>query len=185
MAVTDVELTNVKEERDQARGDLVDTTDRDELLTKAQKERDNATERRTKAEVELAKTRVELMQANSQLLESIQQKVELSQQLEQWQVSKKQVFLQFQRIYKIIKVMLKCLRFHLKTFCFVFISGHFSKYFFFFLFQMDMQELIEEQMRSKMINNRKVQTAEPQQSSAATNLAKRWSNYKLWSLFQR
>ncbi|KAM7357604.1 bicaudal D-related protein homolog isoform 3-T3 [Cochliomyia hominivorax] len=136
LAVTDVELTNVKEERDQARGDLVDNTDRDELLAKAQKERDNANERRTKAEVELAKTRVELMQANSQLLESIQQKVELSQQLEQW--------------------------------------------------QMDMQELIEEQMRSKMINNRKVQKPiEPQQTSAAANLAKRWSNYKLWSLFQR
>ncbi|XP_065360041.1 bicaudal D-related protein homolog isoform X2 [Calliphora vicina] len=135
LAVTDVELINVKEERDQARGDLVDTTDRDELLAKAQKERDNAAERRTKAEVELAKTRVELMQANSQLLESIQQKVELSQQLEQW--------------------------------------------------QMDMQELIEEQMRSKMINNRKVQTAEPQQTSAAANLAKRWSNYKLWGIFQR
>lgn len=54
-----------------------------------------------------------------------------------------------------------------------------------FLLKMDMQELIEEQMRSKMINNRKVQTAEPQQTSAAANLAKRWSNYKLWGLFQR
>ncbi|XP_013107241.2 bicaudal D-related protein homolog isoform X1 [Stomoxys calcitrans] len=134
-AVTDVELQNVKEERDQARGDLVDNTDRDELLAKAQKERDNATERRTKAEVELAKTRVELMQANSQLLESIQQKVELSQQLEQW--------------------------------------------------QMDMQELIEEQMRSKMINNRKTQ-ADPQTNTGGPgNLAKRLANYKLWSLFQR
>ncbi|XP_058985279.1 bicaudal D-related protein homolog isoform X2 [Musca domestica] len=135
-AVTDVELQNVKEERDQARSDLVDNTDRDELLAKAQKERDNANERRTKAEVELAKTRVELMQANSQLLESIQQKVELSQQLEQW--------------------------------------------------QMDMQELIEEQMRSKMINNRKSQQPQPQtNASGASNLAKRLSNYKLWSLFQR
>ncbi|XP_061389207.1 bicaudal D-related protein homolog, partial [Musca vetustissima] len=136
-AVTDVELQNVKEERDQARSDLVDYSDRDELLAKAQKERDNANERRTKAEVELAKTRVELMQANSQLLESIQQKVELSQQLEQW--------------------------------------------------QMDMQELIEEQMRSKMINNRKSQQTQPQTNNAsgASNLAKRLSNYKLWSLFQR
>ncbi|XP_073836985.1 bicaudal D-related protein homolog isoform X2 [Musca autumnalis] len=135
-AVTDVELQNVKEERDQARSDLVDNSDRDELLAKAQKERDNANERRTKAEVELAKTRVELMQANSQLLESIQQKVELSQQLEQW--------------------------------------------------QMDMQELIEEQMRSKMINNRKSQQPQPQtNASGASNLAKRLSNYKLWSLFQR
>lgn len=81
-----MELHNVKEERDQARGDLSDNSDRDEMLIKAQKERDAANERRTKAEIDLAKTRVDLMQANSQLLESIQQKVELSQQLEQWQV---------------------------------------------------------------------------------------------------
>uniref|UniRef100_A0A1A9Z1R1 Uncharacterized protein n=1 Tax=Glossina pallidipes TaxID=7398 RepID=A0A1A9Z1R1_GLOPL len=137
LTITNVELHNVKEERDQARGDLTDSSDRDELLAKAQKERDNANERRTKAEIELAKTRVELMQANSQLLESIQQKVELSQQLEQW--------------------------------------------------QMDMQELIEEQMRSKMINNRKTITNESQTSntSAAANLAKRFSSYKFWSLFQR
>ncbi|ALC44486.1 CG32137 [Drosophila busckii] len=138
VTVTDVELQNVKEERDQARGDLVDNTDRDELLTKAQKERDAANERRTKAEVELAKTRVELMQANSQLLESIQQKVELSQQLEQW--------------------------------------------------QMDMQELIDEQMRSKLINNRRSaasETTPSAPSSAAAQLAKRVSSYKLWSLFQR
>lgn len=137
LTITNVELQNVKEERDQARGDLTDHSGRDELLAKAQKERDNANERRTKAEIELAKTRVELIQANSQLLESIQQKVELSQQLEQW--------------------------------------------------QMDMQELIEEQMRSKMINNRKTMISESQASntSAAANLAKRFSNYKFWSLFQR
>ncbi|EDV51711.1 uncharacterized protein Dere_GG15658, isoform A [Drosophila erecta] len=139
VTVTDVELQNVKEERDQARGDLEDNTDRDELLSKAQTERDAANDRRTKAEVELAKTRVELMQANSQLLESIQQKVELSQQLEQW--------------------------------------------------QMDMHELIDEQMRSKLINNRRAMAAESSApsppSSAAANLAKRVTSYKLWSLFQR
>ncbi|XP_043648421.1 bicaudal D-related protein homolog isoform X2 [Drosophila teissieri] len=139
VTVTDVELQNVKEERDQARGDLEDNTDRDELLSKAQTERDAANDRRTKAEVELAKTRVELMQANSQLLESIQQKVELSQQLEQW--------------------------------------------------QMDMHELIDEQMRSKLINNRRAMAAESSvpspPSSAAANLAKRVTSYKLWSLFQR
>ncbi|XP_034655504.1 bicaudal D-related protein homolog isoform X2 [Drosophila subobscura] len=139
VTVTDVELQNVKEERDQARGDLEDDTNRDELLTKAQTERDAANGRRTKAEVELARTRVELMQANSQLLESIQQKVELSQQLEQW--------------------------------------------------QMDMHELIDEQMRSKLINNRRALATEtstpPPSSSAAANLAKRVSSYKLWSLFQR
>ncbi|XP_053954662.1 bicaudal D-related protein homolog [Anastrepha ludens] len=137
LTVTDVELQNVKEERDQARGDLVDNSDRDELLAKAQKERDAANERRTKAEIDLAKTRVDLMQANSQLLESIQQKVELSQQLEQW--------------------------------------------------QMDMQELLQDQMRSKLINNRKVASPAPASTntSAASALAKRVSNYKFWSLFQR
>lgn len=55
-------------------------------VVQARNDRDAATTRRTKAEVELAKTRVELMQANSELLEAIQQKVELSEQLEQWQV---------------------------------------------------------------------------------------------------
>lgn len=58
----------------------------DEVVTEARNDRDAATARRTKAEIELAKTRVELMQANSELLEAIQQKVELSEQLEQWQV---------------------------------------------------------------------------------------------------
>lgn len=82
-----MELANVKEERDQARGDLTEGGDRDELLAKAQKDRDAANTKRTKAEIDLAKARVDLMQANSQLLEAIQQKVELSQQLEQWQVS--------------------------------------------------------------------------------------------------
>ncbi|XP_050335575.1 bicaudal D-related protein homolog isoform X2 [Bactrocera neohumeralis] len=136
LTVTDVELQNVKEERDQARGDLIDNSDRDEMLAKAQKERDAANERRTKAEIDLAKTRVDLMQANSQLLESIQQKVELSQQLEQW--------------------------------------------------QMDMQELLQEQMRSKLINNRKVAPAAAStNTSAASALAKRVSSYKFWSLFQR
>lgn len=55
-------------------------------MVQARNDRDAATARRTKAEVELAKNRVELMQANSELLEAIQQKVELSEQLEQWQV---------------------------------------------------------------------------------------------------
>lgn len=86
LTVSEVELTNVKEELEQARGDLTQSTDRDEVVAKAQSDRDAANAKRTKAEIELAKTRVELMQANSQLLESIQQKVELSQQLEQWQV---------------------------------------------------------------------------------------------------
>ncbi|XP_067643440.1 bicaudal D-related protein homolog isoform X2 [Eurosta solidaginis] len=135
LTVTDVELQNVKEERDQARGDLIDHSDRDEMLAKAQKERDAANERRTKAEVDLARTRIDLMQANSQLLESIQQKVELSQQLEQW--------------------------------------------------QMDMAELLEEQMRSKLINNSRRAAPASTNASTAAALAKRVSSYKFWSLFQR
>lgn len=57
---------------------------------------------------------------------------------------------------------------------------------------MDMQELIEEQIRSKMINNNQTTTIgiEPMKNgvkstSAAANLAKRVANYKFWSLFQR
>lgn len=134
LTVADVELANVKEERDQARGDLSKNCDRDEILAKAQKDRDAANTKRTKAEVDLAKARVDLMQANSQLLEAIQQKVELSQQLEQW--------------------------------------------------QMDMQELIDEQMKNKLRSSRKVKQ-EQQQTQESITLAKRVSSYKLWSLFQR
>ncbi|XP_055908076.1 bicaudal D-related protein homolog isoform X2 [Eupeodes corollae] len=133
LTVADVELANVKEERDQARGDLSENGDRDEILAKAQKDRDAANTKRTKAEVDLAKARVDLMQANSQLLEAIQQKVELSQQLEQW--------------------------------------------------QMDMQELIDEQMKSKLRSSRKAK--QQQQTPESITLAKRVSSYKLWSLFQR
>lgn len=52
---------------------------------------------------------------------------------------------------------------------------------------MDMQELLQEQMRSKLINNRKVASpvAASTNTSAAVALAKRVSSYKFWSLFQR
>ena len=159
-----MELENVKEERDQIKSDRLDNTDRDELLTKAQTERDNANERRTKAEVDLAKTRIELMQANSQLLESIQQKVELSQQLEQWQVS---------------------FTFHPPS-CLPIPIPFLIHINLFKTLQMDMQELINEQMRAKLINNRKSVADTPQAPISATaSFAKRFSNYKLWSLFQR
>ncbi|XP_049824450.1 bicaudal D-related protein homolog isoform X2 [Aethina tumida] len=86
-SVCEVELQAALEDRDRARVDASNTSmNQDEIVSKAREDRDQAVQRRTKAEVELAKTRVELMQANSQLLESIQQKVELSQQLEQWQM---------------------------------------------------------------------------------------------------
>ncbi|XP_033252369.1 bicaudal D-related protein homolog [Drosophila miranda] len=126
VTVTDVQLRNVKEERDQPRGDLEDHTDR---------HRDAANGRRTKAELDLARTRVELKQANSQLLKSVQQKVQLSLQLEQW--------------------------------------------------QMDTHELIDVQMRSKLLERPALAPKTPtsQPSSATAKLAKRQSSYKLWSLF--
>lgn len=58
---------------------------------------------------------------------------------------------------------------------------------------MDMQELIEEQIRSKMINNHNQSTIgieattgnNVKTTSGAANLAKRVANYKFWSLFHR
>ncbi|XP_063709427.1 bicaudal D-related protein homolog [Culicoides brevitarsis] len=87
LSVSEIELASAKEERNRARNDASNSTlAQDEVVSQARQDRDQAIERRTKAEIELAKTRVELMQANGQLLEAIQQKVELLQQLEQWQI---------------------------------------------------------------------------------------------------
>jgi len=87
LSVIEIELQSAIEERNRARQDASESNlAQDEVVVQARNDRDAATARRTKAEVELAKTRVELMQANSELLEAIQQKVELSQQLEQWQM---------------------------------------------------------------------------------------------------
>lgn len=88
VSVKEIELQSALEERNRARQDASESNlAQDEVVASARVDRDAATARRTKAEIELAKTRVELMQANSELLEAVQQKVELSQQLEQWQVS--------------------------------------------------------------------------------------------------
>jgi len=56
-------------------------------VKKAWELRDQAVQRKNKAEIEVARTRIDMMQVNSQLMEAIQQKVKLSTQLEQWQVS--------------------------------------------------------------------------------------------------
>ena len=82
-------MEGVKEERDNARQDLVEATQgnaREDMVRKAWEVRDGAVARKNATQVELARTRIEVMQANSQLMEAIQQKIELSQQLEQWQV---------------------------------------------------------------------------------------------------
>lgn len=87
LSVKEIELQSALEERNRARQDASESNlAQDEVVSVARSDRDAATARRTKAEIELAKTRVELMQANSELLEAVQQKVELSQQLEQWQM---------------------------------------------------------------------------------------------------
>ncbi|XP_037050003.1 bicaudal D-related protein homolog [Bradysia coprophila] len=87
LSVIEIELQSAIEERNRARQDASESNlAQDEVVVQARNDRDAATARRTKAEVELAKNRVELMQANSELLEAIQQKVELSEQLEQWQM---------------------------------------------------------------------------------------------------
>lgn len=87
LSVIEIELQSAIEERNRARQDASESNlAQDEVVVQARADRDAATARRTKAEVELAKNRVELMQANSELLEAIQQKVELSEQLEQWQM---------------------------------------------------------------------------------------------------
>lgn len=132
VSVCDVELRAALEERDRARQDVsTSSLAQDDAVVKARDVRDQAVARRNKAEVELAKTRVDLMQANSQLLEAIQQKVELSQQLEQWQVCNR----------------LRSFALH------VFITTAFL--------QMDMQELLDEQLKNKLTNQElKVRSAD-------------------------
>ena len=82
----EVELSAVKEERDQYKQDIEDSElSRDQLIKKAWETRDAAVKRKNTCEIDLAKERISAMQINSQLLEAIKQKVELSQQLDQWQ----------------------------------------------------------------------------------------------------
>lgn len=83
----EVELRSALEERNRAQADASEgSLAQDDVVTQARNDRDDAVQRRTKAEIELAKMRVELMRTSSELYEAINQKVELSQQLEQWQV---------------------------------------------------------------------------------------------------
>lgn len=87
LTIREAELAAVNEERDNARRDLSEThLAKDEIVKKAWELRDQAVQRKNKAEIEVARTRIDMMQVNSQLMEAIQQKIQLSQQLEQWQV---------------------------------------------------------------------------------------------------
>lgn len=87
-SIQEVQLNAIREERDNARQTLESQgLPKDEIVKRAFELRDQAVARKNTVEIELAKTRIEVMHINSQLMESVQQKVELSQQLEQWQVS--------------------------------------------------------------------------------------------------
>ncbi|XP_074212331.1 BICD family-like cargo adapter 1 isoform X2 [Camelus bactrianus] len=79
-----VEMTALKEERDQLRVTSEDQEPK-EQLQKAIRDRDEAIAKKNAVELELAKCKMDMMSLNSQLLDAIQQKLNLSQQLEAWQ----------------------------------------------------------------------------------------------------
>uniref|UniRef100_A0A3Q2GSZ7 BICD family like cargo adaptor 1 n=1 Tax=Equus caballus TaxID=9796 RepID=A0A3Q2GSZ7_HORSE len=81
-----VEMTALKEERDQLRVTSEDKEPK-EQLQKAIRDRDEAIAKKNAVELELAKCKMDMMSLNSQLLDAIQQKLNLSQQLEAWQVN--------------------------------------------------------------------------------------------------
>uniref|UniRef100_A0A9L0SGE0 BICD family like cargo adaptor 1 n=1 Tax=Equus caballus TaxID=9796 RepID=A0A9L0SGE0_HORSE len=81
-----VEMTALKEERDQLRVTSEDKEPK-EQLQKAIRDRDEAIAKKNAVELELAKCKMDMMSLNSQLLDAIQQKLNLSQQLEAWQAT--------------------------------------------------------------------------------------------------
>ncbi|CAG7717088.1 unnamed protein product [Allacma fusca] len=92
LTIRETELSAVTEERDNVRRDMSEShLAKDEIVKRAWELRDQAVQRKNKAELEVAHTRIEMMQANSQLIEAVQQKIALSQQLEQWQVDMQQL----------------------------------------------------------------------------------------------
>ncbi|XP_036785342.2 BICD family-like cargo adapter 1 isoform X1 [Manis pentadactyla] len=84
VTVLSVEMTALKEERDQLRVTSEDKEPK-EQLQKAIRDRDEAIAKKNAVELELAKCKMDMMSLNSQLLDAIQQKLNLSQQLEAWQ----------------------------------------------------------------------------------------------------
>lgn len=122
ITIKESELSAALEERDIARQDLSEThLAKDEIVKKAWSLRDSAVQRKNKAELEVAKTRIDMMQVNSQLMEAIQQKIQLSQQLEQ---------VNFPKFPPVIKKYLT--------------------HFLIFQWQVDMQQLLDEQMKTKL-----------------------------------
>ena len=92
MSLLELEMRAVKEERNQLKQDIEDSSlSQDQLIRKAWEVRDEAVKRKNAAEIEVSKERIATMQINSQLLEAIQQKVELSKQLSQWQEDMEQL----------------------------------------------------------------------------------------------
>lgn len=155
----EVELRSALEERNRAQADASEgSLGQDDVVAQARSDRDDAVQRRTKAEIELAKVRVELMRTSSELYEAINQKVELSQQLEQWQVS------------------LEINQLPNQQFFFNYVFKHFCLY-----EQVDMHELLEEQMKRQLEESqRKNKTALP-----ASTPQKPTYSHMLMRLFQR
>ena len=127
----------LNEEKKILKDDIDSMTDlsKDEIVRRAWKMRDDTIARKKTVEIELAKVRIELMHVNSQLLETIQQKVELSQQLEQWQVM-------YHIYFYNIKVQ--------PTFFFSCDKTNLYSFFFSVSVQVDMEQLIEEQLKNKL-----------------------------------
>lgn len=130
----EAELKTALEEKEIARSDLENGTGNlDEALKEAREARDAAITRKGELELQLARVRIEVLQANSQLMEAVQQKVELSQQLEQWQVG-----------------FILSILYEMKN------SG---KKIVIILFQVDMQCLLDEQMKAKLTKQEKKRAA--------------------------
>ena len=140
LTIREQELSAVTEERDNVRRDMSEShLAKDEIVKRAWELRDQAVQRKNKAELEVARTRIDMMQVNSQLMEAVQQKIQLSQQLEQWQVS----------YFYYISSVHPCQNSVESEGFWVRINANFLPY----LLppsQVDMQQLLDEQMRTKL-----------------------------------
>ncbi|XP_074642480.1 BICD family-like cargo adapter 1 isoform X4 [Tubulanus polymorphus] len=76
--------SNITLEKDKSHDEM--QVDKEDIVSLARLERDEAITKRNSMEVELANAKLDLAKLDQQLLESIQQKIELSQQLEQCQL---------------------------------------------------------------------------------------------------
>lgn len=162
MTIIEVESNALKEENKILKEDIstLGNLSKDEIVNRTLKLRDDTISRKNMVEIELAKVRIELMHVNSQLLETIQQKVELSQQLEQWQV----------RVCLFVCLFLLCWPpnnlFDICIICPSIDSPSFS----FFISQVDMEILIEDQLKRKLSSQEKNKTTVVETSVKKDNL---------------